>query len=347
MKNFWFAVMLIVWSSVGQAEADGPDHFRVAGLSDSQRLSLHAGDSTKTAVLGQVPANGQCLRNLGCRGGLSFAEFSTLSDEAQKTQLEANPRWCKVEYRGKTGWVEGRFLTESACQNDATQQNPVKVGFKSGQTKVTLKGRIQGRDYVNYQVAAKAGQTLSVQLSGTHLQNYFNVLPPDTTIAMFVGSSAGNQFKRIVPADGLYVLHVYLMRSAARRNAASSFALQVDLTGEALLALPAKEDALISGTPFHASAAIACKLALDPAIKHCDAFVIRRGRDGTATLQINWLQGNITIKRRILLIKGVPVATDDTTEYSHSRDGDVLTIRNGADEVFQIPDALLFGGGVP
>lgn len=41
-----------------------------------------------------------CLKNLGWRGGFSFEEFTTLSDEEKKRRTGANPRWCKLDYAG-------------------------------------------------------------------------------------------------------------------------------------------------------------------------------------------------------------------------------------------------------
>jgi len=44
-----------------------------------------------------------------------FAEYSGLSVEAQAQRLAANPRWCKVDFRGAVGWVAGACLREGAC----------------------------------------------------------------------------------------------------------------------------------------------------------------------------------------------------------------------------------------
>ena len=138
--------------------------------------------------------------------------------------------------------------------------------------------------------------------------NYFNILPPGSRdIAMFVGSSSGNSFLGVLPTDGDYAIRVYLMRSAARRNEAASYKLTVGVTGQALAATPAAKDALIPGTSFHASATIACTPPYVASTKECDAFVIRRGFDGTATVEVRWGEG---LKRRILFAKGKAVAAD-------------------------------------
>jgi hypothetical protein len=55
------------------------------------------------------------VRNLGCQGGLTFQEFSTLNQAEQAERLKQNPRWCQIEYQGITGWVAGRYLVEGGC----------------------------------------------------------------------------------------------------------------------------------------------------------------------------------------------------------------------------------------
>ena len=98
-----------------RAAADGPDHFRVTSVAANDVLNLRAAPDPKAAKVGVIPSNANCVRNLGCRGGLSFQEYTTLSPAQQKERLRQHPRWCRVEYRGVTGWVAGRFLAEGSC----------------------------------------------------------------------------------------------------------------------------------------------------------------------------------------------------------------------------------------
>lgn len=100
-------------------EDGGPDNYVVKGVAKADMLNLRAAPSASSAILGRIPPDATCLRNLGCQGGLTFQEFSTLSDAEKKKRLAANPRWCKVEYKGKTGWVAGRFLAEGACSGQS------------------------------------------------------------------------------------------------------------------------------------------------------------------------------------------------------------------------------------
>jgi hypothetical protein len=113
----------------------------------------------------------------------------------------------------------------------ATDIRQKQVQFKERQTATTIRGKIKGRQIVDYRVEARAGQTLTVAFEPTNLAAYFNVLPPDSETALFIGSTTGNRFESVLPADGLYTIRVYLMRSAARRKETARYTLAVRLDG--------------------------------------------------------------------------------------------------------------------
>jgi uncharacterized protein YraI len=109
------ALAVAAASGLAHATADGPDFYRVRGVSATSALNLRAEPSVQAPAIGRIPPDATCLRNLGCRGGLTFEEFTTLSEADRKRRAEENPRWCKVEYRGTVGWVAGRYLAEAPC----------------------------------------------------------------------------------------------------------------------------------------------------------------------------------------------------------------------------------------
>jgi Bacterial SH3 domain len=108
--------LLGLCSGALQAEADGPDYYAVRGVARGDVLNMRAEPSPHAPKVGEIPPNGTCIRNLGCKGGLTFEEFTTLAPEEKERRARENPRWCKVEYQGVTGWVAGRYLTEGDCR---------------------------------------------------------------------------------------------------------------------------------------------------------------------------------------------------------------------------------------
>jgi len=216
------------------------------------------------------------------------------------------------------------------------------VQFAMGASSAAIKGQLKGDAMVDYVVRAAAGQTLSVQLQKTNAQNYFNVMPPGSTgSAMFVGDS-GENYSGVLPVDGDYVVRVYLMRPAARRGESSNYTLTVGASGKALAPIAASKDALVPGTSYHASARIKCVPAFETTPRECDAFVIRRGFDGTATVDIPGSPD----KRSILFVKGKPVASNAQAmdALSFERNGDITIVKLGTSERYEIPDVLVTGG---
>jgi hypothetical protein len=217
-----------------------------------------------------------------------------------------------------------------------------RVAFAKGASSATIKGQLKGDADVDYVVRAAAGQTLSVSLTGSNRSNYFNVLPPGSeNVAMYVGQDGG-PYTGTLPADGDYKVRVYLMRSAARRNEVSDYTLTVGVTGKALPPLPASQDALIPGTLFHASGSITC-LPMpygDTKPQRCEAFVVRRGAGGTATVEIP----SKGFTRRILFVQGKPVASDSSEKMTVTRKGDVTVVKFESGEYYEIVDAMIFGG---
>jgi hypothetical protein len=217
-----------------------------------------------------------------------------------------------------------------------------EVHFKEGESGATITGRIKGRQTVDYRLRAGAGQTLAVTFKPRGLSACFNVLPPGSNdVAIFVGSTSGNHFENVLATDGVYAIRVYLMRSAARRNESSDYALTIRIEGKALEPIPASIDATFPGTPFHASASVTCVPIYESRVQTCEAFVIRRGFDGTATVEIRPASG---LKRSILFVGGKPVASDSQNPLTSTRKEDLTIVTFDHEERYEIPDALITGG---
>lgn len=321
--------------NMAHADADGPDFYRVLGVPQGASVPLRDRPGAATFV-GALPANATCVRNLGCQGGLTLQEFTSLSESERAERLIVNPRWCKVAYQGLTGWVEAKLLTEAPCANPDGSVKKLVLGVKP----VTVRGTIKGDGSADFRIEALAGQTLTVLLNARHPQTYFNLIPTGSQEAMFIGSIAGNRAEVVIPSDGEYTLQVHLMRAAARRESSSDFTISASLQGQGLAAILDNRDALVRGTPFHATAVVQCAHHLHANLTSCDAGVIRRGFDGTATVQIRWPQG----VRHILFVGGKARASDSAQAMTSSRKGEATKVQIGAGEIFEIPDALLTGG---
>jgi hypothetical protein len=103
-------------SVAASATADGPDFYVVQGVANDDVLNVRARPNLRAENLREIPPDGICIRTLSCKGGLTFQEFIKLSPAEQEKRQQENPRWCKGEYQGVTGWVAGRYVGEGGCR---------------------------------------------------------------------------------------------------------------------------------------------------------------------------------------------------------------------------------------
>lgn len=237
----------------------------------------------------------------------------------------------------KLSHLTSALLLAAATASFAQAPKKVPVTFGAGKSAVTLTGSLTGRAIVDYVVSLGAGQTLSVDMKATNGAAYFNVLPPNSAEAMVNGSIEGNKASRRVPMEGKYTVRVYLMPSSGRRNEKSNYTLKIGMAGKALASM--KGDALVAGTPFHATANVRCHHYLFADMTSCEAGVVRRG-PGIATVQFK----SKGVLRRVLLVNGKAVAWDSTSPATTTRDGDETIVSIGNDETYHVPDALVNGG---
>ena len=108
-----FALVLLLAVCVVKgaiADASGPDFFRVTGVAADDVLNIRQAPDAESAKIGEIPPDGDGIRNLGCQGGLGIAEWQAASEAERETA--ARSRWCRINYQGIEGWVAGRFLAE-------------------------------------------------------------------------------------------------------------------------------------------------------------------------------------------------------------------------------------------
>lgn len=227
----------------------------------------------------------------------------------------------------------------SAAQDDIRTE---RVQFARGATSATVESSIRGYDAVDYLLGASAGQYMNVSMATDNSANYFNILAPgETDVAMFIGSTSGNQYEGTLPASGDYTIRVYLMRSAARRGEVANYRLEMIITGSENDALA--NDALVPGTGYHATGSIPCSMGGGQPTGSCEFGVTREG-NGSGTVTVTKPDGR---QRNIFFDNGTAIGADvsqaDPGEFSASKESDLSIVRIGQ-ERYEIPDAVIFGG---
>jgi hypothetical protein len=102
-----------------------------------------------------------------------------------------------------------------------------EVKFEKGNDNAAVEGVITGREYRDYVLGARSGQTISVSLI-TDGTAYFNILPPGSDgVAIYNGSMDGENASIQLPANGDYTIRVYLMGDARDSGKTEPFMVSV------------------------------------------------------------------------------------------------------------------------
>lgn len=156
----------------------GPDFYRVTTTGGG--LNLRAGPSAGAAVVTQL-ANGQNVRNLGCR-------------------MAEGRRWCRVAMLadpGFEGWAAGDFLSEgtndpSAVASAAAPSNAVsgdttstvRVRFQAGTSGAELTGSLAPGESRRYILGASNGQFLYVRVAAQGPGMSYQIFNPDNSFLL-------------------------------------------------------------------------------------------------------------------------------------------------------------------
>ena len=233
------------------------------------------------------------------------------------------------------GLMSGMVGSSASADDTARTQ---RVQFAKGANSATVEGTIKGYQTVDYVLHASQGQSMNVSMATRNTATYFNILAPgETEVAFFNGSVSENQYEGVLPATGDYRIRVYMMRSAARRNEVANYRLEMIVSGPAHGS--ASHDALVPGTGYHATAKIPCVAEPGKPMGQCDAGVKRSA--GGGTVHISTPDGG---SRVITFRDGKVAATDASAPFKVERRDDWTIVRIGTVEVYEIPDAFIFGG---
>lgn len=108
-------------------------------------------------------------------------------------------------------------------------QSRERMKFQSGNDNASSQSSIRGQQYRDYVLEARKGQRMYVSLS-TKGTAYFNILPPGSSgEAIYNAAMSGNDGNVTLPANGDYVVRVYLMGNDKDANRRVSYTLSVGI----------------------------------------------------------------------------------------------------------------------
>ncbi|WP_110708692.1 SH3 domain-containing protein [Salinicola sp. CR57] len=125
-----------------------------------------------------------------------------------------------------------------------------RITLAASEPERVIEARLSGDQTAEYRVAAKQGQILSVDLDASRDSVYFNIKSNDGGEFLFAGMMAGNVADVALPETGDYLVQVFLVRAAARRDEQASYTLTIGVgeAGEAPTAEANRDSAKPAGT---------------------------------------------------------------------------------------------------
>jgi len=229
------------------------------------------------------------------------------------------------------------------CGSLAAQEiRTEEVQFEKGASSAVVEAQIQGYETVDYLLRVSAGQYMYVSMATDNGANYFNIMEPgEQDVAIYNGATSGNQFEGTTAKSGAYRIRVYLMRSAARRNETASYRLEMIVASQP--SGSENQDALVAGTPYHATGQVSCTMQAGQPTGSCDFGVVREGQ-GSGMVTITKPDGRT---RTIFFTDGQATGYDmsqaDPGEFRASKEGDMYIIWIG-EERYEFPEAVIYGG---
>jgi hypothetical protein len=223
-----------------------------------------------------------------------------------------------------------------------------RVQFERGTSGANIKGKIKGRDTMHYLVGAKAGQIMDVRLKANNASTYFNIFAPGKAPgqdeAMFIGDTGGDRFSGPLPANGDYLIQVYLFRNAARRGETSAFDLKIEIGAATGTSQGGTEDALVAGTDFNATGQIPCAREAGQPMRQCD-FGVKREGGGKGSITVFWPDGG----NRVIFFEGNRPSSYDKSEadggakMTVDENNGIFNVKIG-DQRFELFEAIMAGG---
>ena len=118
---------------------------------------------------------------------------------------------------------------EPAFVNPCSEQPCESLPLSSAAALQELSGHVTGYDASYYVLTIDRPQQVRLTLNTDNLSAYFNVFNPGDipgeSAAIVIGSTEGQDVAFSATQEGDYLIQVYLMRNAARRNETATFKL--------------------------------------------------------------------------------------------------------------------------
>ncbi len=128
-------------------------------------------------------------------------------------------------------WVMLVMLWPAWCLAQAGAGSAAQLLLNPGEPELAVEGSVLGYETIRYPVRLASAGVLDIDLRTANHASYFNLVAAGADEAIHRGSTDGNIASLYLPDAGDYIVEIYLMRSAARRNESATYVLSLGLRG--------------------------------------------------------------------------------------------------------------------
>jgi len=93
--------------------------WQIQKVKSNDTLNVRSQATHKSDKVTAIAYNAQCVKNLGCGKDINLEAMMHMQEAEVKAFLDqAQEGWCYVEYKGKQGWVNQKYLkaNTSTCK---------------------------------------------------------------------------------------------------------------------------------------------------------------------------------------------------------------------------------------
>ncbi|MHB0993066.1 MAG: hypothetical protein ACYC04_01765 [Sulfurovum sp.] len=98
-------------------EAIHPSAFKVKLIKRCEVLVLNEEPNRKAKKIYTRVWTEECVQNYGCMREITQKELDGMDEVKRNYMAWKYPTWCKVNAKGKIGWVRKQFLSDEPCKN--------------------------------------------------------------------------------------------------------------------------------------------------------------------------------------------------------------------------------------
>jgi len=99
--------------------AENTAFWQIQKVKSNDVLNMRSQSTHTSDKVSSIPFNETCVKNHGCGKDINLEAMMQMQESEVKAFLEqAKEGWCFVEYQGKKGWVNKKYLqtTTQTCK---------------------------------------------------------------------------------------------------------------------------------------------------------------------------------------------------------------------------------------